>query len=439
MEKLGIPTVTIATSEFIGLARTSMESFGAPDMSFVIVPHPLGMIPREEVVKKADAAFPAILKAATAWKPSQDTLAGLGKAPYPLEVIKFKGTYQDVNKMFYDKGWSLGLPVIPPTKEAVERMLKGTSHKPGEIVWDAIPTRNGVVTVEMVAATGVMAGAKPEHMPLLLAVVEAMKTTPKAGREWRALTTTTHHTAPIVIVSGPIVKELGIAYGIGAMGPEQPVNLAVGYFINLLGDVAGGSRPPKADMTTQGWVGNTIATVAGENVDENPWRQSWPVEKGFKPTDNVVIYAGGGMPINQNDHASVAPESMANVMAYTMNAVGVSRCFGVGGIWILGPEHAATLASKGWSKNDVREYLWKTALVPYWAQPPMVEGKCSASSCCPPADFKPLTKDTMIPVTKRPDQIELVVVGGPGKQSQWWPFTEFSPAPPVMVKVDSWK
>ena len=90
------------------------------------------------------------------------------------------------------------------------------------------------------------------------------------------------------------------------MGPEMPVNNAVGYFVNLLGDVAGGSRPPGGDMTTQGWVGNIIATVAGENVDENPWKESWPVERGFKPTDNVVIYAGGGIPVNQNDHASVS-------------------------------------------------------------------------------------------------------------------------------------
>ena len=76
----------------------------------------------------------------------------------------------------------IGLPIIPPTKEAVQRMLKGTTHKPGEVVWDGIPPRNGVVTVEIVAATGVMAGAKPEHMPLLLAIVEAMKTVPKIGK-----------------------------------------------------------------------------------------------------------------------------------------------------------------------------------------------------------------------------------------------------------------
>jgi hypothetical protein len=415
-----------------------MESFGAPDMSFVIVPHPLGMIPKDEVRAKADAAFPAILKAATEWKPARTTLAA-NKKPYPLEIVKFKGTYADLNRMFYEKAWSLGLPIIPPTKEAVQRMLKGTSHKPSEIVWDAIPPRNGVATVEMVATLGVMAGAKPEHMPLLLAVVEAMKAKPKGGKEWRALTTTTHPTGPLIIVSGPIVKQLGIGYGTGAMGPEQPVNLAVGYFVNLLGDVPGGSRPPDADKTTQGWVGNTIATVAGENVGENPWHESWPVERGFKPDDNVVIYAGSVLPVNQNDHASVEPKQLANVMAYTMNSVGTSRCFQDGGVWILGPEHAATLTRERWTKKDLREYLWKTARAPYWAQPPMVDGKCAATSCCPPAAFGPVTPDTMMPISQSPDQIDLVVVGGPGKQSQWWSYGEFSPFPPVMVKVDPWK
>jgi hypothetical protein len=433
--------VTVSTSEFIGLAKTSMESFGAPDMAFVVVPHPIGMIPKEQVIAKADAAFPDILKAATQWKPSRTVLPGLGKAPYPLETIKFKGTVADVNKMFYQKGWSISLPIIPPTKEAVQRMLKGTSHKPSEVVWGAIQPRNGVVTVEMVAAIGVMAGCKPEHMPLLLAIVEAMQVPskiPTTGSEWRAQTTTTHPTAPLIVVSGPIVKELGIGTGTGAMGPEMPVNNTVGYFVNLLGDVPGGSRPPDADKSTQGWVGNIIATVAGENVDQTPWPKSWPEERGFKKTDNVVIFAGGPPPINENDHASVDPKDLANVMAYTMNATGISRCFGNGGVWILSPEHAATLAREGWSKKDVREYLWQKARAPLWAMPPKVDGVCSITSCCPPPEFGPVTQDTMIPICTSPDQIEFVVVGGPGKQGQWWAF-DFSPTPPTMVKVDPWK
>ena len=415
-----------------------MESFGAADMAFVVVPHPIGMIPEDEVIAKVDAAFPDILKAATQWKPERTKLPGLGMPAYPLEVINFKGTYQDVNKMFFEKKWSLGLPIVPPTKEAVQAMLKGTSHKPDEVVWDAIPPRMGVATVELVAANGVMAGCKPEHMPLLLAIVEAMKDS-KTG--WRSATTTTYPTAPLVIVSGPIVKELGIANGLGAMGPEMPVNLCIGYFVNLIGDVAGGSWPPGGDMTTQAWVGNTIATVAGENVEGNPWHESLAVEKGFKPTDNVVFLHGGPAPIVENDHASVDPKDLAEVMAYTMNAVGASRCFGGGGIWMLGPEHAATLASQGWSKKDVKEFLWKTARAPFWAMPPLAAGECATTTCCPdqfPEDFGPVTPDTMIPAVRSPDRIEIIVVGGAGKQGMYWPIS-FGPSPLIMVKVDPWK
>jgi hypothetical protein len=414
-----------------------MESFGGADMAIVVVPHPLGMIPREQVISKADAAFPEILKAATQWRPQRTKIPGLGMAPYPLEVINFKGTYAEVNKMFFEKRWSLGLPIVPPTKEAVQAMVKGTSHKPDEVVWDGIEPRMGVITVELVAANAVMAGCSPEHMPLLLAIVEAMKN-PKTM--WRSATTTTFPTAPLVIVSGPIVKELGIAYGTGAFGPEYPVNLCIGHFTNLIGDVAGGSRPPGGDMTTQGWTANTIGMVAGENANDSPWRQTFAEEKGFKPTDNVVIFAGGPPPINQNDHASSEPRDLAEVMAYTMNAVGSSRCFG-SGMWLLGPEHAETLASQGWTKKDVKEFLWKTARAPFWAQPPMAAGKCATTTCCPenfPKDFGPVTPDTMIPAVLNPDSIELIVVGGPGKQSMWWTLS-FSPSPPTMVKVDPWK
>lgn len=445
MEKLGIPTVTIATSEFIGLARTSMESFGAADMAFVVVPHPIGMIPAEEVKAKAEAAFPEILKAATEWKPERTTLPGVGQPPYPAEVVKFTGTYADVNEFFFKNGWSLGLPIVPPTRELVDEMLKGTSHSPDEVVWEAVPPRMGVLTVELVAANGVMAGCKPEHMPLLLAVVEAMSTPPKGGMEWRAQTTTTYPTAPVIMVSGPIVKELGIGYRTGAMGPEYPVNQCIGHFVNLIGDVVGGSVPPDADKSTHGWVGNIVATVFGENADENPWKQTYAEEKGFAPTDNVVTFFAGPPPVVQNDHASVAPKDLAEVMAYTMNSVGVTRCFEDGGMWVLSPEHAATLAREGWSKDDIRKFLWETARAPFWAMPPMVDGVCSITSCCPenfPKEFLAqvgeVTPDTMIPICKSPDCIEIVVAGGPGKQSQWFPFV-FSPVPPISVKVDPWR
>ncbi len=433
--------MTISTSEFIGLARNSMESFGAPDQAFVVVPHPLGMIPKEEVIKKVDAAFPEILKAATAWKPSRTTIPGLGKPAYPAETVKFTGSYQDLLKMMYDKRWSIGLPVVPPTKTAVQAMLKGTSHKPDEVVWDAVPPRMGVLTAELVAAHGVMASCKPEMMPVLLATIEAMKDPATA---WRSSTTTTHPVAPMIIVSGPIAKQLGIASGLGAMGPEMPANLCIGHFVNLIGDVVGGSWPPEGDMTTQGWVGNTLATVAAENIEGNPWKQSYAEERGFKATDNVVFFHGGPAPLMENDHASVEPQDLAELLAYTMNSVGSSRCFSSGGIWLFAPEHAQTLASKGWTKKDVQQFLWKNANAPFFAQPPLAGGKCAITTCCPdnfPKDFLakgPITDNTLIPAVEKPEQIILMVVGGAGKQSLYFPIG-FGPSPLVAKKIDAWK
>jgi hypothetical protein len=108
---LGIPTVTIATSEFISLAKETALSQGVAEMSLVIVPHPMGMIPLPEIRKKADNSFPEILKAAIQWNP----MAQLPpmKSPYPAAKFKFRGPGEDVSRLFYDKGWSMDSPSSP--------------------------------------------------------------------------------------------------------------------------------------------------------------------------------------------------------------------------------------------------------------------------------------------------------------------------------------
>lgn len=430
---MGIPTVTIATSEFIGLARASMASFGFTDMSFVVVPHPLGMIPKEEVEAKAEAAFPEILKAATQWKPAV-TASSVGKKPYPAEHIKFTGTVEDVNNLFFKQGWSLGIPIIPPTPERVAAMLKGTSHRPDEVVWEAVPPRMGTLTVELVATLGAMAGCKPEYMPLMLAIVEAMS---NEAYSWRSQTTTTHPAAPLVIVNGPIRDELGIAYSTGCLGPEQYANVTIGHFINLVGDVVGGSVPPDADKTTQGWPGNIVAAVTGENEEQSPWG-SYAVEKGFKPTDNVVTLIGGGPPDINNDHSSVTGKDLLENISSDMIGQAFS-CFDDNPMYILlSPEHAATIARDFPTKEEVRKFLWEQAKIPFRKFMGWVDGKpVPVFSCNPPPEAGKYDDDTLLPVLKNPDKIEIFVVGGPGKQSQTW-SGQFA-CPPVSVLVDKWR
>jgi hypothetical protein len=400
-----------------------MKSIGLPDMAFIEVPHPMAMISLQEIRAKADQSFPEILRMATEWKPSEVEKKKREKPSYPAERVRFKGTYAALNQMFYEKGWSLGLPIIPPTPEAVEAMLKGTSRRPEEVAW-VLPPRMGQLTVELVAALGVMSGCKPEHMSLLLAIVKALS---HPDYDWRGSTTTTAPTTPVIIINGPILDKLGIAYSTGVLGGQQPVNIALGYFINLVGDVVGGAIPPDLDKSTLGSRGDLVALVLGENEKANPWKQSYAVEHGFKPTDNVITAFSAYPGTNNTDHFSVKGEDLLNTMSLGIAAVacGFTGCltqydkpstFGneVKYVFLfLGPEHADTIYKDFPTKRAVQEYLIKNAVAPYKTYAPGL--------CNPPKEFGPYNADTMIPRFIQPESIHIVVTGGPGKQSQIWP------------------
>jgi hypothetical protein len=400
-----------------------MKSIGLPDMAFVEVPHPMAMISLQEIRAKAEQSFREILRMAAEWKPLEVEKQKREKPTYPAERITFKGTYAALNRMFYERGWSLGLPIIPPTPEAVMAMLKGTSHRPEEVVW-VVPPRMGKLTVEVVGALGVMSGCKPEHMPLLLAIVKALS---HPDYDWRGSTTTTAPTAPVIIINGPILDELGIAYSTGALGGQQPENIAIGYFINLVGDVVGGAIPPDLDKSTLGSRGDLVALVLGENEKANPWKQSYAVEHGFKASDNVVTAFSAYPGTNNTDHFSVKGEDLLNTMSLGVAAVacGFTGCltrydkpstFGneVKYIFLfLGPEHADTIYKDFPTKRAVQEYLIRNAVAPYKTYAPGL--------CKPPEEFGPYHADTMIPRFTQPESIHILVTGGPGKQSQIWP------------------
>ena len=431
MEKLGIPTITVASTAFVSLARSTMESIGLADMAFVEVPHPMGMVSLPEIRAKADQSFAEILEKATRWKPARTEIPGLGKPPYPAERIKFQGTYESLNKMFYEKKLSLGLPILPPTPEAVDKMLKGTSRKPDEVVW-VVPPRMGQLTVELVGALGVMAGCKPEHMPLMLAIIKAIS---HPHYDWRGGTTTTAPTTPVIIINGPILDTLGIGYSTGALGGEQPVNIALGYFVNLVGDIVGGSMPPDPDKSTLGSREDLVAVVLGEDEKENPWKKSYAVEHGFKPTDNVVTAFSAYMGTNNTDHTSVKGAQLLNTLSLGAASVacGITSCFTqydkpyavenrVKFIFLfLAPEHADTIYKDFPTKRAVQEYVLKRAVAPYWSYAPEI--------CKVPKEFGPYDENTMLPRFTTPEQIHIVVAGGPGKQSQIWPpfTTVFKP------------
>ena len=413
-------------------------------MCFVTVPHPLGMISKEEVNAKVDAAFDDIVKAATAWTPSKEKQDAQVK-PYPAKRFKFSGTYADVNDMFQKRKWSLSLPIVPPTVDKVAAMLKGTKRNPAEVLW-VVPPRQGMLTVELVAALGVMAGAKPEHMPLLIATVEAMAD-PVAA--WRGPTTTTAATVPVFFISGPIIEKLKLNPGTGTAGGETPVTNALGYFVNLVGDVVGGSVPPNFDKSTQGSSFDLVANVICENAKETPWDKTFAEEQGFTRDDSVVTISTSYLANANIDHDSVASEDLLNTFSAGIagSASGIASCLTVTvpdekspynkplsawsnsvsyAVLVISPEHAATMYRDMKSKDAIRDYLVKNTVLPYKFY--------TKATCVPPEAFGPYDANTLIPRFTQRESIKMIVSGGPGKQSQFWvPFPQV--LKPVSAKI----
>ncbi|MDR3590558.1 MAG: hypothetical protein P4N41_12970 [Negativicutes bacterium] len=393
--------------------------FSGSKISFVVVKHPMGGIGKESVAAKAKAAFPEILEAATKWAPTAVDESALKQAPsYPAPTFTFKGTSAELNQMFIDKGWSNGIPIIPPTPEKVATMLKGTTRQPDEVVW-IVPPRKGVVTVELVATYAVMAGCKPAYMPVILSALDAMK---DQAFNWQALTTTTHPNAPLIMVNGPIAKEIGLASGRGAMGGGYQANTSIGYAIALITDVVGDSRPQTNDNTAQGWAGNAIATVVAENIDESPWKP-FSIDKGFGPEDSTVTVFSGGPPLNIADHTSKTIDGVLRAFADTVTYAGQNTACGVDRdvILVINPEFANLFNDAGFTKEKLQVWLWENARKPAGAYPDLC-GVNAAKTLGIPVD-----DSTPVPTVSKPEHYKIFVAGGQGKHSQYWPgFTLFN-------------
>jgi hypothetical protein len=421
----------------VSLAKSAALNYGVPDLCLVVVPHPIGGIGPEEVRRKVDTAFPDILKAATQWKPETTELPPPAAA-YPAKTLTFRGTYSDLNRWMFKNGLSLGLPMVPPTREAVDAMLKGTSHKPEEIVWDRVPPRMGVLTVEAVAICAVMAGSRPEYMPIILAAMEGFKS---PNSLWVHMQVTTGTESALVLVNGPIIKELaalgeefGIAFSTGAAGPGHLANVSIGYTISLISYIVGGAKPGSVAMSTLGSPAETVSYVIAENEDALPagW-SSHAVEKGFKKTDSVVSVKIIYPAMDVSDHNSTTAAQHLNYWAHNIN-IPFTQVVPSAVMLAIAPEHTDLLASEGWTKDKIREYLWEQARYPYSVIPPVKTAQTRLPEWFE-KKYGPITPNTMIPITDKPEGIEIIVTGGPGKHSQFF----YGGRTLISVPIDRWK
>src|SRR5918996_142087 len=255
-------------------------------------------------------------------------------------------------EFYYDKGWTDGLPIVPPTEASIRAMLDAAGLDPGhEITF--IENRQVSVTAEKVAINAVMAGCKPDYMPVVVAAIEAIGD-PQYGYHGPA--TSTGGSAVLMLVNGPIARELDINCGDNLFGPGWRANATLGRAVRLVMRNAIGTVPGKLDRSTLGHPGKYTYCIA-ENEAESPW-PAVHVERGFRPDQNAVTVFAALAPHQVSNQLSSTAEGVLTTVADNMR---ISS--GVTGqpqyVVVIAGEHMRVIADDGWSKADIKSFLFE--------------------------------------------------------------------------------
>ena len=269
------------------------------------------------------------------------------------------GDLEDAIEACFDRGWSDGLPVVPPTPDRVLRMLEGTRRAPDEVV-ALVPPDYAECTVEKVAINAVLAGCRPEYLPVVLAAVAAA-----CGEEFNihGVLATTYFVGPVVVVNGPIARTIGMNSGVNALGQGNRANATIGRALQLVIRNVGGGRPGEVDRATLGNPGKYTFCFA-EDEERSPW-EPLSVERGVPAgASAVTLFAGEGTR-GIFDQLSRTPESLARSFAWCLRTVAHPKFVrDYDAIVIVSPEHARVFREAGWSKARLREEIVSLLTLP---------------------------------------------------------------------------
>ncbi|MBQ3385956.1 MAG: hypothetical protein IJG53_01395 [Eggerthellaceae bacterium] len=283
--------------------------------------------------------------------------AGIDKPPFAARsntrvesaVVSAATAYDDITDLFYKRGWTDGLPIVPPHERKVSLMCKGTDL-PRESLIAIMPPLMGQATVEKVATNAVMAGCRPEYLPVLIAAVEGVC---DDAYDLVGVGTTTSPNASMIVVNGPIAKALNINSGANCLGRGHKANATIGRALHLCEQNIGGAWPRVSDFSSLGMPGD-YSWMMAENEDESPW-EPYHVEQGFSADQNIVtVLSGSGMHLIVDIGLSNT-EYLDKVAAYMAQNNHHERQTLV----VQPPYTAQDLANDGWDKPKMREYITK--------------------------------------------------------------------------------
>jgi hypothetical protein len=435
---MGIPSVPIVTKAFKELAILNAAKRGMPHERICFTPHPVWGKTADELRVYVDGPDPVsgkplmkeVIDGLTV--PLSDDEKKTGMVSVSVGPPTFTDTADNLQDYYLNNGYTDFLPIILPTEEKVDAMLKGTSHHPDEVVGKmaagAYPAWS--YTVRQVAASAVMSGARPEYFPIILAI---------ASSGIASLFSSTNSFAFAMIVNGPIRDKLEMNYGIGALGPFAQANATLGRAWTLLSKNLGNGGIP--GDTYLGSLGNNLNynnVVIAENEEASPW-PPFHVQRGFKPEENVVsLFRGLGVVPGQVARGSSVNESPQ--FDYQMSDLFSTFTGFFGALIIADPLVAVRLKEQGYdTKEKLIAWLYKNTTQTVkdykgrnysylFEYPQALQGKE------PFATWYKLPDDAVIPHFPRPESFNIVVTGG---QTNAYPQAG-NLSYGVSVSIDKW-
>ncbi len=397
-EERGVPAVAIINEGFVPDAGSAASSRAMPFVRYVQTPVPCESTIVEEIESGVKATLEAIIDALTRPLSEEEKSPKVRKVEKSPRIM-FKGNLDDVNQFYYRRGWTDGLPIIPPTEEKVSEMLAGTDLPPDTLLGKLIP-RQGKVTMEKIAVNAVMAGALPTYMPILIAATQLLLESETGFQGFCTFSVSTGSWAPFWIINGPIRNQILLNNSSGGLSPGNIANAAIGRAMGLIIKNIGGIRKGIEDM---GVMGNPMkyTMVIAENEEDSPW-EPLHVEYGLKKEESTVMLSYPQSYIQHWPESSDDEGILRSVMDYMIRGMTHNLMFP--------PPHARNLAKAGWTKQDIKEFIREYVRVPAIRQrlasgrgiTKLYKGRIAARD----TDTVPLVRDAQT--------IRIIVAGGPG-------------------------
>ena len=271
----------------------------------------------------------------------------------PAKMAEGPAPDTDLVEWYFERGWTDGLPVVPPTAEKIAACVEALGGEAQRLEC-RVPPRLGSLTREVLAINMVMAGCLPEYAPVVRAALIALA---DARFNLNGVQATTHMAGPLLVVNGPIRHEIGMNAGCNVFGSGNRANGTIGRAIRLILLNVGGATPGDLDKSTLGHPGKYTYCIA-ENEEMSPWAP-YHVDKGYGPEQSTVFLIAAEPPHSVTNHVANDAEGILDSIVSAMSTIAHNNAVSSGSCAVvIGPEHAATIAAQSWSRADVRNYLW---------------------------------------------------------------------------------